>query len=304
MRGIVKITSCRGKPIKPQIEIIAEIYYYYDKMKEMKGEPMLREPVVAGMFYEKDAHALKKQVHKYLDADTAKSRAKGIVVPHAGYAYSGGVAGAVYSGITMPDTFVILGPNHTGYGESVSVMNEGAWRTPLGDVKINEPMADAIIKKCENAKADTAAHLKEHSIEVQLPFLQELSRGAAIVPVALGEPDTEVLRELAEAIADVIKGKNTVIMASTDLTHYETARAAAEKDGKIMEAIKNMDEEKMALAVKEYDISMCGWMPVYVMLAACKRSGASEAKIIKYAHSGEISGDNENVVGYCGAVIV
>ncbi|MFP4466955.1 MAG: AmmeMemoRadiSam system protein B [Candidatus Goldiibacteriota bacterium] len=265
---------------------------------------MLREPVVAGMFYEKDAHSLKIQVNKYIDHDMRKTQVKGIMVPHAGYIYSGETAGSVYSRIIIPETMIILGPNHTGFGAPVSVMNEGAWRTPLGDVRINEPMADDIIKKCAYAEADTEAHLNEHSIEVQLPFIQELSKSAAIVPVVLGTSDINVLKDLARVLGDAVKGRNAVIAASTDLTHYESAAAASKKDKKILDAINNMDEEKLAKEVKENDISMCGWMPVYVMLAACKNAGASEAQIIKYSNSGEINGKTDSVVGYAGAVVL
>jgi AmmeMemoRadiSam system protein B len=265
---------------------------------------MLREPAVAGSFYEKDAPALKKHLARYITEKSNKIKAKAIVVPHAGYIYSGQVAGEVYSSIEIPDIIILFGPNHTGAGVPVSVMNMGVWRTPLGDVKINEPLANEILKNTKAAEKDTKAHEREHSLEVQLPFLQLLKKSFSIVPIIFGEYDVKKLRDVASAVAAALKGKDALIVASTDLTHYEEAGRAKEKDMLVLSAIENLDAEGVVKAVLDNDISMCGWMPVYAAIQAAKILGAKEGKIIKYMNSGDVSGDYVQVVGYGGAVII
>lgn len=265
---------------------------------------MFRAPVVAGMFYEADPASLKKTVQKFMPEPARKYKAIGVVAPHAGFIYSGSVAGAVYSSIEVPDLVIILGPNHTGIGEMVSVMTKGEWRTPLGDVKINEPLAEMIIRNCKYAEKDSVAHSREHSIEVQLPFLQTIKRRFSFVPVCLAEPDLAILKDLAASIAEAAKGKDVLIVASTDLTHYEPSESASKKDAAVLAAIEKLDPEQMINEVEKKDITMCGWMPVYTMLHAVKLMGAKEAKIIKYADSGDVSGDKKSVVGYGGAVII
>jgi AmmeMemoRadiSam system protein B len=265
---------------------------------------MLREPAVAGSFYEKDAPALKKHLARYITEKPNKIRAKAIVVPHAGYIYSGRVAGEVYSSIEIPDIIILLGPNHTGEGVPVSIMNTGEWRTPLGDVKINEPLANEILKNTKAAEKDTKAHAREHSLEVQLPFLQTLKKSFTFVPITFGEYDIKKLSDVASAIAAVLKGKDALIVASTDLTHYEDAGLAKEKDMLVLQAIEKLDAEGLVKEVADNDISMCGWMPTYVAIKAAKLLGAKEGKIIKYMNSGDVSGDYDQVVGYGGAVII
>jgi hypothetical protein len=265
---------------------------------------MLREPAVAGMFYEKDAPALKKHIAKYITEKPNKIKAKAVVVPHAGYIYSGRVAGEVYSSIEIPDIIVLLGPNHTGLGVPVSVMNSGEWRTPLGDARINEPLANEIIKNSKAAKKDTGAHMREHSLEVQLPFIQSLKKSFTFVPVIFGEYNIKNLDDTASAIAAALKVKDALIVASTDLTHYEEADSAKEKDTLVLQAIEKLDAEGMVKDVEENNISMCGWMPTYVAIKAAKLLGAKEGKIISYMNSGDASGDYSSVVGYGGAVII
>lgn len=265
---------------------------------------MLREPAVAGMFYEKNVPALKKQISQFIIERKEKYKAKAIVVPHAGYVYSGKVAGEVYSSIEIPDLIIIMGPNHTGAGKPISVMTEGAWRTPLGDVKINEPLANEIIKKCPVASKDINAHLKEHSIEVQLPFLQYIKKSFSFIPVVLGDYNINNLQSLSEAIAAVFKDKEILIIASTDLTHYEDAKSAKEKDTFVLKAIEKLDEEDMLKEVENKDISMCGWMPTYVTIKTAKLLGAKKCIIIKYMNSGDVIGDYNKVVGYGGAALI
>jgi MEMO1 family protein len=265
---------------------------------------MLREPAVAGSFYEKDAPALKKHLASYITEKPNKIKAKAIVVPHAGYIYSGRVAGEVYSSIEIPDIIILLGPNHTGDGVPVSVMNTGEWRTPLGDVKINEPLANEILKNTKAAEKDTKAHAREHSLEVQLPFLQSLKKNFSFVPIIFGEYDIKKLSDVASAIAAALKGKDALIVASTDLTHYEEAGLAKEKDMLVLQAIEKLDAEGLVKEVAANDISMCGWMPTYVAIKAAKLLGAKEGRLIKYMNSGDVSGDYSSVVGYGGAAII
>ena len=265
---------------------------------------MLREPAVAGSFYEKDAPALKKHLARYITEKPNKIRAKAIVVPHAGYIYSGQVAGEVYSSIEIPGIIVLLGPNHTGEGVPVSIMSAGEWRTPLGDVKINEPLANEILKLAKAAEKDTKAHSREHSLEVQLPFLQYLKKDFTFVPITFGEYNIKKLSNVASEIAEALRGRDALIIASTDLTHYEEAGLAKEKDMLVLQAIEKLDAEGLVKEVVSNDISMCGWMPTYVAIKAAKLLGAKEGKIIKYMNSGDVSGDYSQVVGYGGAVII
>mgnify|MGYP000356632328 CR=1 FL=1 len=265
---------------------------------------MLREPVVAGMFYERDSYALKRQINNFLINVDKKEKPTGIVTPHAGYVYSGKVAGEVYSSIEIPETLIIMGPNHTGLGPSVSIMSEGVWRTPLGDAKINEPMAKEIIRRSKVAKKDHLAHINEHSIEVQLPFIQELKKSFTFIPIIFGESAPDRLKDVGNAIYDVIKEKNCLLISSTDLTHYEDADTARKKDTLVLETIEKLNEEEMLKYIQKYDISMCGWMPTYVLLYVCKLLGAKKGKIIKYMNSGDTSGDYSQVVGYGGAIIL
>ncbi|HDQ25776.1 MAG TPA: AmmeMemoRadiSam system protein B [bacterium] len=264
---------------------------------------MLRFPVAAGTFYEKDAPRLKKQVAALLKETGEKIKAKAVIAPHAGYVYSGAVAGEVFSSVVIPDIIIFIGPNHTGRGRPVAVMADGEWRTPLGDVRINGPVADEIIKNSRYAENDMLAHDAEHSIEVMLPIIQELKRSFTIVPVALGTHDLGSLKDTAESIAGAVKNRDVLIAASTDFTHYESAESARKKDALVIEAIEKMDPEAMAAVVGRHDISMCGMAAVYTALHAALILGAKDARILRYTNSGETSGDFSSVVGYAGGII-
>jgi AmmeMemoRadiSam system protein B len=183
-------------------------------------------------------------------------------------------------------------------------MNRGTWRTPFGDVKINEPLADEILGNGKAAQKDVKAHEREHSLEVQLIFIQSLKKSFSFVPIIFGEYDLKKLDDTAAAIAASLKGKDALIVASSDLTHYEDAEAARKKDALVLNAIEKLDAEGMAKAVAEKNISMCGWMPVYTAITAAKLLGAKEGRIINYMNSGDTSGDYSQVVGYGGAVII
>ena len=265
---------------------------------------MRREPVVAGAFYDANPETLTKNIAQMTGEPVKKTKAFGVVAPHAGYMYSGLVAAQVYAGVVIPQTVIIMGPNHTGLGEPISVFSKGAWATPLGDVEVNQELAGKILEKCPAASRDTAAHAREHSVEVHLPFLQYHKKGFDFVPIVLGEYSLENLRSLAAAIASCVKGKDILLIASSDLTHYEEAETARAKDKLVLSAIEELDPEKMYREVDENAITMCGWMPVYTLLHACNKLGAKQGKIIKYMNSGDTSGDYSEVVGYGGALII
>src|SRR5512143_2198046 len=277
---------------------------------------MLRHPAVAGQFYKGSPDALKKQVEAFIDAGAGRKKAVGIVSPHAGFIYSGSVAGAVYSSVELPDTFILIGPNHTGLGASVSLMATGQWETPLGMVDIDERLAAAILKKSTHIHEDTLAHLREHSLEVQLPFIQYFKHAFKIVPLQMLDTTLTTCLEVGQAIAAAIKelgvqgaergseDHHVLIVASSDMSHYERAATAKDKDSKAIHQILNLDPPGLYRTVRDNGITMCGYGPAVSMLAACNALGASRAELIKYANSGDVSGDYEQVVGYAGIVIM
>ena len=275
---------------------------------------MLRHPAVAGHFYHGSAEALRKQVREFIIPDAKRVKAFGVLSPHAGFLYSGSVAGAVYSGVELPDTFVLIGPNHTGLGAPISLMARGQWETPLGAVTIDEPLAAAILSKSSRIHEDTLAHIREHSLEVQLPFIQYFKEKFTIVPIQMLDVRLESCLEVGRAIAGAIaecgmrnaesKGSGVLIIASSDMSHYESAETAKEKDHKAIHHILDLDPEGLYRTVRDSGISMCGFGPAVAMLSACKALGATRAELIKYANSGEASGDYKQVVGYAGIVVM
>jgi AmmeMemoRadiSam system protein B len=229
--------------------------------------------------------------------------------------YSGSVAGAVYSSIELPDTCILIGPNHTGLGAPVSLMAKGAWETPLGVVAIDETLAAAIISQSPRIQEDELAHLREHSLEVQLPFIQYFKIDFKIVPIQMLDTRLETCQELGKAVASAIidkgggvKGRGgsnrVLIVASSDMTHYERASAAKEKDFKAIQQMLNLDPEGLYRTVKEFGITMCGYGPAAAMLTAAQLLGATKAEMVKYANSGETSGDYDQVVGYAGIIVM
>jgi AmmeMemoRadiSam system protein B len=266
---------------------------------------MLRQPAVAGHFYQGSSTALKEQVEGFLVPAARKIKAKGILSPHAGLVYSGSVAGAVYSSIELPDTFVLIGPNHTGLGAPVSIMTTGPWMTPLGMVTVDEELARTVLSKSRRIQEDTLAHLREHSLEVQLPFLQCLKKEFAIVPIQMMDTRLETCGDLGNALAAAITElkREVLIIASSDMSHYVPAKIADKKDHMAIKRILDLDAQGLYYTVRDEDISMCGYGPAVAMLTACKALGATKAELIKYANSGEVSGDYDQVVGYAGIVV-
>jgi len=268
--------------------------------------PSERKPYVAGQFYPGDADALRREVRSCLAAHEGPARpARGVIVPHAGYLYSGAVAGAVYAAAELPRRLVLIGPNHTGLGRPVAIMSRGAWPTPLGAVRIDEALADLILDAANIVEVDEAAHLAEHSLEVQIPFLQVRLGEFTFAPICVGTGRHADLAMLAMAIATAVAAlrEPVGIVISTDMTHYEPAELARAKDWKAIGKMETLDGEGLYRVVREEEISMCGYAPATAGLHALKRLGASRADVVKYGNSGETSGNLQEVVGYAGLLI-
>lgn len=268
---------------------------------------MIRAPVVAGHFYPGSKTSLLREVESLIDSKSKKQDALGVVSPHAGYPYSGSVAGSVLSSIAPKPTYVILGPNHTGLGERFGLDTNDSWATPLGEVKLNRELADTIVKRCRLVKNDSLSHAHEHSIEVQIPFLQVLQEEFTIVPITVSYAGLDAYREAGTAIASSVRSlgleKDVTIIASSDMTHYEPHEAAKKKDAIAIEAVLALDEQRLVEKVAELDITMCGFAPAAIMITAVKALGATKARLIRYQTSGDTSGDYSSVVGYAGIVI-
>lgn len=265
-----------------------------------------RPPAVAGTFYEGTPERLRKQVDAcFVDPVPAqKERFLGAVVPHAGLMYSGHVAAALYGLAELPKRFVILCPNHTGAGHFAAINREGAWRTPLGDVGIDTPLADAIMAGTPLIADDARAHAREHSLEVQLPFLQRLLGDFTFVPICLGAHRYDYAEEIGRAIAEVLKEeKDVAILASSDLNHYEDQRTTMRKDQLAIDQVLARNPRELWRVVDEYDVSMCGFIPTTAMLVAVNALGATNARLVKHATSGDINGDYGHVVGYASILL-
>ena len=265
----------------------------------------IRHPAVAGRFYPLDRETLLGEVEAFLSVGGSAKPALGCVAPHAGYVYSGLVAGTVYAAIEVPRRCLVLCPNHTGKGRPLAIMSAGAWETPLGPVPIDAGLADALRKSFPRLSEDSEAHRSEHAIEVQLPFLLRRNPRISFVPIALGTGQFEVLEQLGNAVADVLQQQSepVLMVASSDMNHYENDRVTREKDHKAIEQMLAMDARRLFDVVMNEDISMCGFGPAVVMLTAANRLGARSAELVKYATSGDVSGDREMVVGYAGVVV-
>jgi AmmeMemoRadiSam system protein B len=272
----------------------------------------MRRPAVAGTFYNGDRESLIKQIEwcykhahgprRIPEPRAGDRRLVGLVSPHAGYMYSGPVAAHGFYFLSLdgkPGSIIIIGPNHSGLGSGVSIMTKGKWMTPLGNVEIDRPLAEEIAKASDIIDVDETAHEYEHSLEVQLPFLQHIFNGDfKMVPICMMMQDEQTSEEVGLAIARATKGKDVVIIASTDFTHYEPQKVAAAKDKKAIDKILSLDWRGLLNVVRKEDISMCGYGPVASMLRAAIELGAKEAKLLKYATSGDTSGPMPQVVGY------
>ena len=271
----------------------------------------IRQPAVAGRFYPDDPRELRHEVEEFTGTGKASGshsgriRALGCVVPHAGYVYSGGVAGAVYGALELPTRYIILCPNHTGRGEALAIMSRGAWRTPLGDALIDEKLAADLKARFALMSEDDTAHRSEHALEVQLPFLQVLRPDFRFVPITVGTGRFEVLSALGESMASVAQESRdqVLVIASSDMNHYEGDSVTRVKDRRAIEQILALDPRGLYDVVRQGSISMCGYGPTVAMLAAALKLGATKAQLIRYATSGDVSGDRDMVVGYAGIAI-
>lgn len=266
---------------------------------------MKRSPAVAGQFYYGTPTKLAEQVDQYIDKKARKERVIGMVSPHAGLMYSGPVAGAVYSAIDFPETFILIGPNHTGLGARISLMESGEWEIPTGEFNIDEKISYKIAMNVPIVTKDTKAHMFEHSLEVQLPFISFFSNHVKIVPVIMLSASVEECELLGDGIANAVKaaGYPVVIVASSDMSHYVPDNIARQKDGKAIDKILSLDAEGLYEIVAKERISMCGYLPVTTLLFAAKALGARSARLVKYSTSAEVSGDYDHVVGYAGIVL-
>ncbi len=264
---------------------------------------MIRKPAVAGYFYPRDPIRLREMIEQFLVPQADRIKASGALCPHAGYMYSGPVAGAVYSHIQIPERVILIGPNHTGLGAKASIMTQGSWLTPFGEVEVDTTLASKILEYSQHIKEDTQAHLAEHSLEVQIPFLQYFKPQVKIVPITIMGISYSTAQEIGEAIGKAVASQETVIIASSDMTHYEPQKAAANKDHKALEAILKLDPQELYERVTTMDISMCGVMPTIATLIACIHLGCKKAQLIRYMTSGDTTGDYSQVVGYAGVVI-
>ena len=273
----------------------------------------VRRPTQAGSFYAGDAEALKTQVQRCFLHElgpkelpkVSKGRLKevvGLVCPHAGYMYSGAVAANAYYELAKdgkPDTVVILGPNHTGYGSALALMNDGVWRTPLGDVEVDGATANEIVQETRLVDVDDVAHRFEHSIEVQLPYLQYLYGSEfKFVPICFQMQDLASAVEVGNALVEVLANKNAVVIASSDMTHYEPQANASAKDLAALKAVEAMDARRFYSVIEARNVTACGYGPIATVITYAKGLGAKEAKLLSYKSSGDITGDYSSVVGY------
>jgi len=268
---------------------------------------MLRQPVAAGRFYAREPEILRRDVAAFLAGAVPLGHepTRLAMAPHAGYIYSGAVAGSTFGAANLAGSMVLLGPNHTGRGRPLAVWDAGGWNMPGGIVPVDAALAAALLTAETRLAADVVAHLGEHALEVQLPFLQARNPGCRIVPVVVSEPDPYVLQEVAESMAGVIRAweKPVSIIVSSDMSHYVSQETARRLDALALARILALDPEGLYRVVHEMEISMCGVLPMVLGLFLARALGAHDAVLTAYATSGEVSGDYEHVVGYAGVLV-
>ncbi len=263
---------------------------------------MVRDPAVAGRFYTAEPAALGREVDRYLRAGGEKVKAKGLVAPHAGYMYSGAIAGAVYARTEIPPRVIVLGPNHTGMGRPAALWPDGAWRLPTGAVPIDAALTAALAAS-PIVEQDPEAHLLEHSLEVQVPFLARARRDVAIAALCLGHLGFKACEALGKDVARAAVSSGALVVASSDMSHYIPAAEAREKDHRAIERILALDPAGLYEVVHREKITMCGIIPATVMLVAALELGATRAELVRYGNSGDVTGDTLEVVGYAGVLV-
>ncbi|MHC4267243.1 MAG: AmmeMemoRadiSam system protein B [Planctomycetota bacterium] len=266
---------------------------------------MDRLPIASGSFYPGNKRQLEDTLKMLTVDSSVKQKALGVISPHAGYIYSGPVMGSVFSRIEVPDTVVILAPNHTGGGTPYSIWPDGSWRTPIGDSHIDEELVNEMLDSCELIEKDKAAHINEHSAEVILPFLQYKNPQVKIVVIVIRSRNFEDLKIIGKSIGYVLNKTKpgALVVASSDMTHYESQKSAKAKDQNAIKEIVALREKGLHEVVRNLDISMCGVSPVISMIVCSKERNATKAELISYSTSGDVTGDHDNVVGYAGVIV-
>ena len=266
---------------------------------------MIRQPAVANQFYPGREKDLKEDIAGRIAEGQEREKVLALVAPHAGYVYSGNVAGTVYSKAEITDDVIVMGPNHHGIGDPFAVMKNGEWKMPGGNISINEKLAGLLVEESKWLSADNKAHIQEHSVEVQLPFIQHINPNIEFVPIVFGRADFKICEEIGMSIARAIKryGKPVVIVSSTDMTHYESQESAKRKDKLAIDKVLSLDPSGLLETVNKNNISMCGVIPTTITLVAAMELGATKAVLVDYATSGDVSGDYSYVVGYAGFII-
>ena len=258
---------------------------------------------MAGHFYPAEPTRLARELERLLAAPGAPPRAAlAVLAPHAGYVYSGSVAGATYARVEVPRLAIVLCPNHTGLGAPAALWPDGAWKTPLGPVPVDAGLTEAL-RACPIVEDDRAAHRREHALEVQLPFLRTRRPDVAIAALCLGPLDADACAEVGRAVADAARRHGALVVASSDMSHYEPAQVARAHDERALERFLALDARGLWQRVREEDISMCGVIPATVALFAARDLGATRAELVRYASSGDVNGDLTSVVGYAGAIV-
>ncbi len=262
---------------------------------------MYRDAVVKGMFYPGDSEEIKKFIESH-KIDTAKQETKMVIVPHAGYVYSGATAVKTLSKVRLPETVILMGPNHTGMGKNIAVYPSGKWETPLGDVEINDEIATKLVE--EGFEADVTAHAREHSLEVQMPLLKYFRNDVKVVPITFKMIGYDTCKYAANAIYEVIKDRDDILLLiSSDFNHYENLQVTNVKDSAAISKIMEMDPEGLLSVVIKKDISMCGVVPAVVGMYVVKKLGYSDVSLVEHTTSAEVSGDVSQVVGYAGIIV-
>lgn len=266
---------------------------------------MQRQPAVAGQFYAGNGTQLRSDLAALIPEADGRHRVVAIIAPHAGYVYSGAIAGKVYAAIEIPATVLILGPNHHGAGAGAALYPDGEWLTPLGPVTINSRLNSLLQQHVPLIRSDTVAHEFEHSLEVQVPFIQYLRPDVTISAVCLGHGDFDAVRQIGEGVAAAILayGGEVLIVASSDMTHYESADSARRKDDLALERVLGFDPHGLLQVCRSEQITMCGVIPAAVMLVAAGELGATQAELVAYGTSGDVTGDNRQVVAYAAVTV-
>ena len=266
---------------------------------------MIRPAAVAGRFYPAEPPVLLRQIDECISAAPKKTRVRGCIVPHAGYMYSGRVAGTVYGALELPARFILLGPRHYPQGERLAILSEGTWQTPLGAAKIDAVLAAELMGAFPLLREDSVAHAEEHSLEVQLPFLQRLAGNFTFVPIVIGTDRFDALETLGRAIAQVVHAQKEpiLIVASSDMNHRESDAITRVKDRKAIDAILALDARRLYDTVRRESIAMCGYGPAVAMMTAARELGSTRAELLQYVTSADVNGDRDDVVGYAGIIV-